>query len=292
MFRERKSAIRNLNRRNTEGRRNRRVCYGIAPGRNETRVSRPTAIPLIFTSVTLLGTVFAAGEPRTQAAGQPALDKPADPGPGVSLATTPVEFSIAGTVYRVPRNYLITMSNWAGGRQEFVAMRVDGSHLTPLTEATRHCLSGDPFARSTEIMIKPALRTGCMPFQFNLADPDGREANGVTAEQEFEKIRSLAQSRGALVGPSSFEKYEFTLNDARMEAYRKVEAGRMLLYVCAVSDGHGRRDGVCRPIGDRPTTGTELNFVFSLSMLGVIEEIDANLRRLVDGFAVKHGHQP
>jgi hypothetical protein len=32
--------------------------------------------------------------------------------------------------------------------------------------------------------------------------------------------------------------------------------------------------------------------VFSLSMLGVIEEIDANLRRLVDGFAVKRGHQP
>jgi hypothetical protein len=66
----------------------------------------------------------------------------------------------------------------------------------------------------------------------------------------------------------------------------------MLLYVCAVSDDRGRRDGVCRPIGDRSTAGAELNFVFSLSMLGVIEEIDANLRRLVDGFAVKRGHQP
>jgi hypothetical protein len=61
----------------------------------------------------------------------------------------------------------------------------------------------------------------------------------------------------------------------------------MLLYVCAVSDDPGRRDGICRPIGDRPTAGAELNFVFSLSMLGAIEEIDANLRRLVDGFAVK-----
>lgn len=169
------------------------------------------------------------------------------------------------------------MSNWAGGPQEFVSMRVNGRRLTPLTEATRHCLSGDPFAVSAEIMIKPASRTGCMPFQFDVADPDGREASGVTAEREFEKIRPLAQSRGALVGPSSFEKYEFVLNDARMEAYRKVEGGRMLLYVCAVSDDHGRREGVCRPIGDRPTAGAELNFVFSLSMLGVIEEIDANL---------------
>ena len=62
--------------------------------------------------------------------------------------------------------------------------------------------------------------------------------------------------------------------------------------LCAPSDDHGRRDGVCRPIGDRPTAGAELNFVFSLSMLGVIGEIDANLRRLVDGFAVKRGRQP
>jgi hypothetical protein len=189
----------------------------------------------------------------------------------------------------VPRNFLITMSNWAGGPQEFVTMRLNGPHLTPLTAATRLCLSDDPFALSAEIMIRPASRTGCMPFEFDVADPDGREASGVTAEQEFEKIRPLAQSQGALVGPSSFEKYEFVLNDARMEAYRKVEGGRMLLYVCAVSDDHGRRDGVCRPMGGRPTAAAELNFVFSSSMLGVIQEIDAGLRRLVDGFAIKRG---
>jgi len=53
-----------------------------------------------------------------------------------------------------------------------------------------------------------------MPFQFDVADPDGREANAVSAEQEFEKIRPLAQSQGALVGPSSFEKYEVVLYDA------------------------------------------------------------------------------
>jgi hypothetical protein len=94
---------------------------------------------LIFVFVTLLGNqvAFAAGEPKTQAAGQPAPDKPAELNPGASLATTPVEFTIAGTVYRVPRNYLITMSNWTGGPQEFVTMRVNGPHLTPLTEATR-----------------------------------------------------------------------------------------------------------------------------------------------------------
>jgi hypothetical protein len=247
---------------------------------------------LFFVAFLSFGCVILLGNEAAFAAGESTLDKPAELGPGASLATAPVEFSIAGTVYRVPRNYLITMSNWAGGEQEFVAMRVNGPHLTPLTAATRQCLSGDPFALSAEIMIKPASRTGCMPFQFDLADPDGREASGVTAEQEFEKIRSLAQSQGALAGPSRFEKYEFVLDDARSEAYRKVEGGRMLLYVCAVSNDHGRRDGVCRPIGDRPTTGAELNFVFSLSMLGVIEDIDANLRRLVDGFAVKHGHQP
>jgi hypothetical protein len=152
---------------------------------------------LIFVFVALLGNkvAFAAGEPKTQAAGQPALDKPAELNPGASLATTPVEFTIAGTVYRVPRNYLITMSNWTGGPQEFVTMRVNGPHLTPLTEATRQCLSGDRFALSAEIMIGPASRIGCMPFEFDLADPDGREASGVTAEREIEKIRPLARAK-------------------------------------------------------------------------------------------------
>jgi hypothetical protein len=32
--------------------------------------------------------------------------------------------------------------------------------------------------------------------------------------------------------------------------------------------------------------------VFSFSMLGVIEGMDANLRHLVDGFVVKREHQP
>jgi hypothetical protein len=88
----------------------------------------------------------------------------AEPRTGASLDTTPVEFSIAGTIYRAPRNYLITMSDWTGGPQEFV---------------------------------------------------------------------------------------------------------------CGVSEDHHTRDGVCYPIGDRPTAGAELNFVFSLSALGEIEEIDA-----------------
>jgi hypothetical protein len=93
------------------------------------------ATSLIFTFVTLLGIVYAASEP--------ALDKPAELSPGANLATTPVEFSVAETVYRVPRNYLITKSNWAGGPQAFVIIRVNGPHLTPLTEAIRQCLSGD-----------------------------------------------------------------------------------------------------------------------------------------------------
>jgi hypothetical protein len=249
---------------------------------------------LIFVFVTLLGSevAFAEGEARTQAAGQPALDKPAERSPGASLATTPVEFSIAGTVYRVPRNYLITMSNWAGGPQEFVSMRVNGPHLTPLTEATRRCLSGDPFALSAEIRIKPNSRTGCMPFQFDIADTNGREASGATAEQAFENLRPLMQNLAPLVGHSGFEKYEFVLNNARMEAYRKAEGGRTLLYLCGVSDNHGQRDGACRPIGDRMAIGPELDYWFSLGMLGVIEQIDANLWRLVDGFAVSRGHQP
>jgi hypothetical protein len=52
---------------------------------------------LIFVFVTLLGNeaAFAAGEPRTQAVGQPALDKSTELSPGASLATTQQQRSTA-----------------------------------------------------------------------------------------------------------------------------------------------------------------------------------------------------
>jgi hypothetical protein len=241
---------------------------------------------LAFAFFALLGGERASAE-------QSAPHKTAERNPGASLDKAPVQFSIAGTVYRVPRNYLIAMSVWAGGPQEFVSMRVNGPRLTPLTKATRRCLSDDPFALSAKIMIEPPSPvTGCMPFEFDIADPDRREASGVTAEQEFEKVRPLVDSQECQAGPFGFEKYEFSLNGAQMETYRKVEGGSMVLYVCAVSDDQARREGVCRPVGDRLTTGVELGYAFSLSMLGVIEEIDADLRRLVEEFVVKRGQQP
>jgi hypothetical protein len=240
---------------------------------------------LAFAFVALLGSEMASAE-------QSARHKTAELNPGASLDRAPVQFSIAGTVYLVPRNFLIAMSDWAGGPQEFVSMRVNGPRLTPLTKATRRCLLDDPFAPSAKIMIEPPSPvTGCMPFEFDIADPDRREASGVTAEQEFEKVRPLVDSQEYQAGPFGFEKYEFSLNGARMEAYRKVEGGSMVLYVCAVSDDQARRQGVCRPVGDRLTTGAELGYAFSLSMLGVIGEIDADLRRLVEDFAMKSGRR-
>jgi hypothetical protein len=44
--------------------------------------------------------------------------------PGPSLDTRPVEFSITGIHYRVPRNYLRTMQNWSRGPQYIVGLRV------------------------------------------------------------------------------------------------------------------------------------------------------------------------
>jgi hypothetical protein len=193
-----------------------------------------------------------------------------------STDTTPVEFSVGGVQYRMPRNYLIKMENWNGGPQALVSVRVNLPDLKPLTEETRTCFTILPTARPP----------GCDPFEFNI------EARGMfSADEAFANVRDLFHSQKPIEGSFRYEKYEVGPEDARVEYYRKVEDGRTLLYSCQIFDNHGKRDGVCDTIGDRVSTGGELAFHFFLGQLADIDKIDASLRRLVESFTMRSGEQ-
>lgn len=196
--------------------------------------------------------------------------------PRHSLDTTPVEFSVGGSHYRMPRNYLVTMDNWNGGPQGLVTVRVNLPDLKPISDETRACFT----ARV------PSQLPNCEPFSFTLNAP-----GGPSSEEAFSNLKPHFRNREPEQGPFGFEKYEIGPDNARGEFYRKVDDGRMLLYSCWISDNYGKRDGICAPDSDRLSTGVVIHFFFKLDKLRDIARIDARLHELVKHFAAEGDHK-
>jgi hypothetical protein len=173
----------------------------------------------------------------------------------------------------MPRNYLLTMDNWAGGPQDLVTIRVNLPDLKPFGDDNRTCFTGAPADR-------PA---GCWLLSV-VIDPPG----GPTAEQAFERMRSFFHSQAPIETPLGLDKYEVGPPNARMEFYRILE-GKPPLYSCQIKDSHGRRGGFCDPIGDWIKHGAVIHFFFDLDQLPTINEINHKLRKLVENFMVEPG---
>jgi hypothetical protein len=215
---------------------------------------------------------FPASADDLAARGQAELQKAVESlRPHPTLETTPVEFSVAGIHYRIPKNYLLTMQNWNGGPQDIVTVRVNIPDMKPLTEETRACFFDKSFNRTP----------GCEPFEFTI------RGIGLPADATFSNQKRLFHNQMPIFGPFGFEVYEFGSEGARNEIYRKVIGGRTTLYSCYIFDNHGKRDGLCHPDSDRVASGAEIHFFFNLRELADITKIDANLRSLVDRFTVQ-----
>lgn len=192
--------------------------------------------------------------------------------PRPSLDTTPIEFSVGGIRYRMPRNYLMTMDNWNGGPQGLVTVQVKLPDLEPVTEETRACFAARPLSRPPE----------CEPLSFTINAP-----GGPSSDEAFARMKPLFHNKDGEEGPFGYYKYEIGPTNARIEFYRKIEDGRTLLYMCQIFDNHGNRDGICDPTGDRLVTGAVIHFFFRLHHLRDIAQIDANLHKLIEGFTIK-----
>ncbi len=89
--------------------------------------------------------------------------------PHPSLDTYPVEFSIGGIHYRIPRNYLTTMENWKGGPQYIVTVAVNLPDLKPYSTETLPCFT-------TKAPERPP---GCELLSFRINVPGGPPAEEV-----------------------------------------------------------------------------------------------------------------
>ena len=181
----------------------------------------------------------------------------------MSMDTTPVEFSIGETHYKIPRNYLFTMDNWAGGPQELVSLRVEYPGLLPFSEKTKACFLGERLCRRIEFAIVTA--------QFQ------------SGEEHFPSLRHLFHDQKPEEGPSGLELYTIGPESARIEIYRKVLADHTLVFDCNVFDNHGVKDGVCQVL-TRTRHGGIINYRFSRQELKNAAAVDIGLRNLVDSF--------
>jgi len=186
--------------------------------------------------------------------------------------TTPVEFSVGGIKYRVPRNYLTTMNNWHGGPQNLVTLAVNLPDFKPFSEDTVTCFTEKDILR----------KEGCDPFTFEIVAP-----GDVSASKAFARIRDSFHMRTPIKWMHGYEKYVTGTGDARHEYFKKTVDGRMLLFECQSFDSEGGRDGLCEPLGNRADAGPVLHYVFEMrGHLSNIDQIDASLRNLVNSFMI------
>jgi hypothetical protein len=196
--------------------------------------------------------------------------------PRPSLDTTPVEFSVGGIHYRIPRNYLTTMNDWNGGPQRLVTVTVSIPDLKPLSQETLACFTEKPIGGPR----------GCAPLSFTINAP-----GGVSADEAFANSKALYRNQTPINGPFGYELYKIGPRNARVERFRRVEGNRTLIYTCQMFNDHGSPHGICDPVGDRVPSGAVIHFFFGLRYLNDIDRIDSGLRKVVEHFTLQPGDQ-
>jgi len=190
-----------------------------------------------------------------------------------SMDTTPVEFSVGNVRYEVPRNYIVNMENYKGGPQESVSFKVTVLSFEPFGDKTKDC------------MTKPLayLPPGCFPVKFNVIG-----SVPVSDDEAFHNVSKLFHSQTPKQGPYGFEMYETGPDNARIETYRKHANGHTLMVYCLVVDPNVTRDPGCN-VTSRLKNQNGMEYHFYKSRLQYAEQIDGELRKLLDSFTIKEG---
>jgi hypothetical protein len=192
------------------------------------------------------------------------------------MADNPVEFSIQGVSYKVPRNFIIGMDNWNGGQQQLVYFRVTFPGLLPRTSHTSPCLDG------------PVSLTGleCSRQDFFLTT--GYPASDSEA---FANASSLFISKTPRRDAYGFEEFDTGPPTARTVTFLKRMIGHWLVFQCKHIGGADDRGAAARDVAPctrhaKLTSGNELIYHFSEGKVPLIESFDSQLIDLVRSFQV------
>lgn len=185
----------------------------------------------------------------------------------MSMETTPIEFEMAAGRYRIPRNYIYSMDNWAGGPQKNVSLRMVVPDLKPFSPETETC------------MLRTA-RPPCRVYDIELVN------DFTLSEVGFENSRGLFRNKRPKKGVYGFELYEIGPENAREELYRKDIGGRVVVFSCLLSDIEQKTYRICDHVS-RTDSGVYFYYHFSGDRgLKDAVEVDLGIQNLIDSFYV------
>jgi hypothetical protein len=204
--------------------------------------------------------------------------------PNVSTDTMPVEFSVGGIKYRMPRNYLEVMDDWQGGPQRQVMIRVNIPKLEPMSDQTRDCFIQKPYPNL------PYDEADCNPVDVRISGP-GTPTTKAGTDELIAKLHAahMLSADQPQTTPFGFDYFEILRDNVELAFYRKMSDERMLLYMCLLMiRDDGARRGQCTPSGDQLSTGAMITFSFQQGLFANgVDKIDASLRTLIEGFSQK-----
>jgi len=186
----------------------------------------------------------------------------------MSMETTPIEFEMAGARYRIPRNYIYSMDNWAGGPQKNVSLRLVVPDLKP-------------FSSETEACMRRTAKSSCRVYDVEMVN------NFTLSEVGFENSKDLFLSHHPKKGVYGFDLYEIGPENARDERYRKVVDGREIVFDCLVSKVERDQYRICDHVA-KTVSGAYFYYHFPGDPgLKDAIEVDNSIRDLIDSFSIK-----
>jgi hypothetical protein len=185
----------------------------------------------------------------------------------MSMETTPIEFEMAGARYRIPRNYIYSMDNWAGGPQKNVSLRMVIPSLKPFSPETKAC------------MLKTA-KPRCRVYDVEMVN------SFTVPESGFENLRDMFIKPYPKKGMYGFDLYEIGPESARKEFYRRVIDGRIMIFECFVDEIAREIYRGCRHVS-KTNSGAYFYYHFS-GNLGLKDaiEVDDGIKSLIDSFSI------
>lgn len=186
----------------------------------------------------------------------------------MSMETTPIEFEMAGARYRIPRNYIYSMDNWAGGPQKNVSLRMVVPDLKPFSSETEAC------------MLRKA-EPPCRVYDVEMVN------DFTLSEVGFENSRDSFIKPYPRKGMYGFDLYEIGPESAREELYRKVVSGRAMVFSCLVSDIGKKTYRICDHVS-KTKSGAYFYYHFSGDR-GLVDavEVDFGIENLIDSFSIR-----
>jgi hypothetical protein len=186
-----------------------------------------------------------------------------------SLDTSPVLIDVFGTKYNIPRNFLVYLPS----ELTYATLKVTLPGFKPLTEETRPCFEH--------------RQADCEPLEISIGD------GYVPHRIAFERMAKYFRNNEAHEDKNGFSEYDIGSDNGRTEVYTKTIGSDFIYFTCFVdktSTLDWSDNSVCDDHFDDKAIG--LHFFIRRARIGLVPDIEASVRNLMESFDVTGGEKP